>query len=381
MKSYFILFSFVFFTFHSCKDKTDSPSKMCCDDIDKIRVSGLGINLVDSFYLSQVKLIKMDSTLVNNYEGMALITGGSFKFGGDKEYSRDDELPSVDVSVSSFYMDKTEVTNIDFAKFVSATSYLTTAEQSMDTSLLRAQIGNEAQMPSMDNLKPFSLLFNQPAKGAHLDGAISWWKMVEGANWKKPKGEGSDIKGLENHPVVHISWYDASAYCKWRGGRLPTEAEWEFAARGSLSGKKYPWGDDHLSTDKANYWQGDFPFENTNEDTYISTSPVKTFKPNGFGLYDMAGNVWEWTADWYRPDTYKALASRGMVYDPKGPNDSFDPDEPMLVTKVTRGGSFLCNDSYCSGYRVAARMKTSPDTSLEHTGCRCVKDKKTTQAK
>lgn len=351
---------------------------MCCDDSENtiVRLSGLGINLVDSFYLAQVAQVDVDSTQYNDFDGMSLLIGGKFQFGGDEKYSREDELPVADVVVSPFYMDKTEVTNSAFSKFVNATSYVTIAEQSMDTSLLRGQIGIDAIMPPLEALKPFSLLFNQPSKGTRIDGAISWWKMEEGANWKNPKGIGSDLKGLDDHPVVHVSWYDAAAYCKWRGGRLPTEAEWEFGARGGLKNRKYPWGDGQLTALKANYWQGDFPYQNTNEDTYIATSPVKSYQPNGFGLYDMAGNVWEWTSDWYRPDTYLNLKNIGVVYDPKGPKNSYDPDEPLLVKKVTRGGSFLCNDSYCSGYRVSSRMKTSPDTSLEHTGCRCVKDKK-----
>lgn len=362
----------------SCKDNSSNAEKMCCDDAGEGRsnLSSLGINIVDSFYFSQVNRIDVDSTQYSDYSDMSLIPGGKFLLGGDPYYSREDELPTLEAVVSPFYMDITEVTNEAFAVFVKSTSYITIAEQSMDTSLLRAQIGVDSEMPQMNALKPFSLLFNQPASSTLIDGANSWWKMEEGANWKNPKGKGSDLKGLDIHPVVHVAWYDAAAYCKWRGGRLPTEAEWEFAARGGLLNKKYPWGDDQLTIKKANYWQGDFPYQNTNEDTYISTSPVKSYNPNGYGLYDMAGNVWEWTSDWYRPDTYQKLKIIGVAYDPKGPKDSYDPDEPLLVKKVTRGGSFLCNDSYCSGYRVAARMKTSPDTSLEHTGCRCVKEKK-----
>jgi formylglycine-generating enzyme required for sulfatase activity len=202
-----------------------------------------------------------------------------------------------------------------------------------------------------------------------------WWQMLPGANWQQPQGPGSSIEGKEDHPVVHIAWYDAMAYCKWAGKRLPTEAEWEFAARGGHNNRqKYPWGNDSITPEKANYWQGDFPIANQIDDQYLRTSPARQFPPNALGLYDMAGNVWEWTSDWYHFQHYFQQARESMVINPGGPDKSFDPDEPTVPKKVIRGGSFLCNDSYCSGYRVTARMKSSPDTGMEHTGFRCVAD-------
>lgn len=305
---------------------------------------------------------------------MVQIEGGAFEMGDDQDQARADEVPIHLVKVKSFWMDVNEVTNADFKEFVEATGYKTIAEQEIDIDEMMKQLPAGTPPPDPELLKPFSLVFKEQPPGRQSYYPSEWWTMIAGANWQQPLGPGSSIKGKEDHPVVHIAWYDAMAYCRWAGKRLPTEAEWEYAARGGNKKVKYPWGNDSISSDKANFWQGDFPIANQVEDKYLRTAPVRKFKPNPLGLYDMAGNVWEWTADWYHFQHYYQQSQETMAVDPQGPSKSFDPDEPTVPKKVIRGGSFLCNDSYCSGFRVAARMKSSPDTGMEHTGFRCVAD-------
>ena len=225
-------------------------------------------------------------------------------------------------------------------------------------------------------LVPGSLVFAHPAEGAGRPvDYTQWWKWQPGANWRHPTGPASDIEGKHDHPVVQVSWNDAVAYATWAGKRLPTETEWEYTARGGLDGQSFAWGAElhPEGCEMANVWQGTFPVQHRSTDGFLTTAPVASFPANGYGLYDMAGNVWEWCADWYRPDTYSLRAHR-IAVDPAGPDDSFDPDEPTVPKRVTRGGSFLCSENYCTGYRPSARMKTSPDTGLPHTGFRCVVD-------
>ena len=310
--------------------------------------------------------------------GMVLIPPADYMMGGDDKLARADELPRHRVLLDAFWMDETEVTNAQFREFVDATNYVTTAEEKPDWEELKKQLPEGTPKPDDSVLVPGSLVFSPPGGGrVNLNDVSQWWAWVPGASWKNPLGPGSTIEGLDEHPAIHVSWFDANEYCTWTGKRLPTEAEWEWAARGGFKDKPYSWGEENIENGepKANTWQGNFPNFNAGADGFNVTSPVKSYPPNMYGLYDIAGNVWEWTADWYRDDYYKTTNKPEGVKNPQGPEDSFDPQEPFSEKKVQRGGSFLCNDSYCSGYRVAFRQKSSPDTGLSHSGFRCVKDK------
>lgn len=311
-----------------------------------------------------------------SHEGMILIKAQTFLMGANDEEGRVDEYPQHKVQLADFWIDATEVTNAQFKQFVDATGYITTAEKKPDWNLIKLQLPPGTPKPSDDVLVPASLVFVKQPLGTALDNPSAWWIWAQGANWKHPKGPGSNIKGKDNYPVVHVSWDDALAYCKWAGKQLPTEAQWECAARGGMQ-SKYTWGEEDIENGKpkANTWQGVFPTTNTRWDKFDGLAPVKQFKPNAIGLYDMAGNVWEWCSDWYREDTYATQLKNNnskVIVNPIGPKDSYDPQEPNAPKRVVRGGSFLCNASYCKGYRTTARMKTSQDTGLEHTGFRCV---------
>jgi formylglycine-generating enzyme len=312
----------------------------------------------------------------SSVEGMVFIKGGTFEMGGDNNQASEDEYPKHKVTVSSFYMDVTEVTNAQFKKFIDATGYITTAEKKPDWEELKKTLPPGTEKPADELLQAASLVFKPSNNPVNLNDYSQWWSWTKGANWQHPEGPNSSIKGKENYPVVHVSWDDAVAYCKWAGKRLPTEAEWEFAARGGLLNNIYPWGNEGVNTGKpkCNSWEGKFPYLNKKTDGYTKAAPVKTFAANGYGLYDMAGNVWEWCSDWYNFNYYESIKNNNS-YNPLGATKSYDPQEPYTLKRVLRGGSFLCNDSYCSGYRVSRRMKSSPDTGLEHTGFRCVKSK------
>lgn len=321
--------------------------------------------------------LPIDSTLTANTErqGMVWIPAGEFEQGGDNEQAADDEYPKHNVKLDGFWIDIAEVTNEEFADFVEATGYVTTAEKKPDWEEIKKQLPPGTPKPDESLLVAASLIFKPTPTEVPLGDYSQWWEWKEGANWRHPEGPGSDIKGKETYPVVHVSWYDAQAYAKWAGKRLPTEAEWEYAARGGLKKNIYPWGNESVNSGlpKANFWQGKFPSKNTVEDKFYYSAPVKSFSPNAYGLYDMAGNVWEWCADLYHNKYYEDVQS-GAV-NPKGPLKSFDPAEPNASKRVMRGGSYLCNDSYCSGYRTARRMKSTEDSSFQHLGFRCVSDK------
>ena len=295
--------------------------------------------------------------------GMVYIKGGPFQMGSID--GPDDEQPIHEVTVKAFYMDLTEVTNDQFAEFVKATGYVTVAEKPLTAKDL------PGLLPEFEG-KTLGLCHRAPEGEVNLADYRQWWVPVIGANWRHPDGAATNIDGKGKNPVVHVCYDDALAYCKWAGKRLPTEAEWEFAARGGVTGNRFMWGNDFNPAGKwmANTWQGKFPKENTGEDGFKGTAPVGSFPANGFGLFDMSGNVWEMCADWYLPDYYK----KSPKENPPGPTTSFDPDEPGIPKRVMRGGSWMCADSYCRGYRPSARMKTATDTGLSNTGFRCVKD-------
>jgi len=260
------------------------------------------------------------------------------------------------------------VTNSMFAAFVKATGYKTVAEQ----------VPTEKEFPGVatEDLVAGSIVFTPPEQKVSLDDHLQWWTFVKGANWKHPLGAGSDLKGKQDYPVVQVAWEDAAAYAKWCGRRLPTEAEWEFAARGGAAGELYPWGNQFRPNGRwmANTFQGSFPDHDEVEDGEAGLGPVKKYPPNAYGLFDMAGNAWEWCADWYRNDYYTSLSGNAVTRNPKGPSDSFDPAEPGQKKKVQRGGSFLCTDQYCTRYMVGSRGKGEVRSATNHVGFRCVKD-------
>lgn len=324
----------------------------------------------DSLGILEPPLIDTASASGPAPAGMVWVPGGEFSM-GSKAPEMQDARPFHRVALDGYWMDQTEVTNEEFARFVKATSYVTVAERPIDPK----------EFPGVppENLVSGSVVFTPPDTKVPLDNHFVWWRYLAGANWRHPNGPGSDLKGREKHPVVHIAFEDAAAYAQWAGKRLPTEAEFEFAARGGLDRKRFAWGDEFKLEGKfqANSFQGHFPDTNTGEDGYAGTAPVGSFVPNGFGLFDMAGNVWEWTADWYRPDYYRTLAATNQVArNPQGPSESFDPSEPGVAKRVHKGGSFLCTDEYCARYMPGGRGKGEPNTGTNHLGFRCVRSAK-----
>lgn len=302
-----------------------------------------------------------------SHTGMVWVEGGSFMMGAPDSKGMPNEYPAHHVTVDGFWMDATEVTNEQFAEFVKATGYITIAEKKIDWEELKKQLPPGTPKPAESDLQPGSMVFIPTTTTVAMDDISQWWKWVPGVNWRQPEGPGSSINGKENFPVVHISWEDALAYCKWAGKRLPTEAEWEWAA--SSGGKNlYAWGNEEKFNTAANTWQGSFPNYDSKEDGFSGSSPVKSFTPNAFGLYDMSGNVWEWCSDWYDEKYYETLKGKKNM-NPAGPST-----KQSSFFKVIKGGSYLCNPSYCEGYRRSRRMYSSYDSGTNHIGFRTVKN-------
>lgn len=306
--------------------------------------------------------------------GMVWIPGGEFTMGSDNQDSKPDEKPLHQVKIDGFWMDATPVTNRQFKEFIDATGYVTTAEKAPTLAEIMSQVPPGTPEPSPELLVAASLVFKRSQGPISLNNSRAWWEWKPGASWKHPLGPESTIEGKADHPVVQVSWDDAQAYAKWAGKKLPTEAEWEFAAYGGRKDIMYVWGNDSFSEEapQANIWQGAFPYKSSKPNDYSGTTSVTTFKPNPYGLYDMSGNVWQWCTDLYHIDYYREEAKKSISINPTGAITSFDPQEPYATKRVHRGGSFLCHDSYCKGYRITARMKTCPDTGLNHLGFRCV---------
>lgn len=301
-------------------------------------------------------------------EDEAWIPGGVFSMGSDRHYP--EEAPAHQVAVDGFWMDRLPVTNRQFRTFVDATGYITWAEKS--------PLSEDYPDAPAEMLQPGSLVFVKPPKPVGLGDVLGWWRYMPGADWQHPDGRDSNLDGLDEYPVVHIAYEDAHAYAQWAGKAMPTEAEWERAARGGREGADYPWGDE-LTPDgriMANTWQGRFPWENLLEDGYEGRSPVGAFPPNDYDLYDMIGNIWEWTADWYRPrHPSEAVKACCVPRNPLGGkvSESCHPAEPGMPRKVLKGGSYLCAPNYCRRYRSAARYPQPIDTSTCHVGFRCVR--------
>ncbi len=321
----------------------------------------------------------------NGPAGMVRVPGGEFLMGSDSKMAQPNEKPAHKVRVHAFWMDQHHVTNAEFRKFVEATGYVSTAERAPDWETLRVQLPPGTPRPPDSAMVAGGMVFVGTPRPVPLQDYSRWWRYVPGADWRHPTGPGSSIEGKDNHPVVQVSYEDAQAYAKWVGKRLPTEAEWEFAARGGLEQATYAWGEQFAPDGKqmANVWQGQqnqqFPVVSPKAGGALGTSPVGTFPPNGYGLADMTGNAWQWVEDWYRADQFRREAGKAQpVENPVGPMASWDPAErgvPVNAPKrVTRGGSFLCNEDYCLSYRPSARRGTDPYNSMSHLGFRLVMD-------
>jgi formylglycine-generating enzyme required for sulfatase activity len=364
---YFFIMILILFTIQ-CKESSKQAETENSSELDKEKVE----NNLDS-----TTLIIDKPSDISIPEGMVWIPGGTFQQGAviQDKMAMPHEKPEHLVGVDGFFMDMTEVTNAQFSKFVKETRYITIAERAIDWEEMKKQLPEGTPKPNDTILQPGALVFKKTKSSVpNLYDFSQWWEWKIGANWDHPNGPKSTIIGKENDPVVQISFEDALAYCNWAGRRLPTEAEWERAARGNQDKKIYSWGDDvSVLNTKANTWEGEFPVTNTKADGFERRAKVKSYPPNDFGLYDIAGNVWEWTSDWYSTKYYSNLLGlNSPIINPKGPEVAYNPNNPYVQEKVIKGGSFLCSDSYCASYRISSRMQTSPDSASEHVGFRTV---------
>lgn len=318
-----------------------------------------------------------EATEVQVENGMVFIKGDTFTMGAAKQSNTRDALPFHKVIVNDFWIDQTEVTNAQYKVFVDATNYKTIAERPVDWEELKKMLPSGTPKPDEKDLQPGSLVFTSPSHAVPLNNYAQWWSWVIGANWKHPEGPNSSIAGIESHPVVHIAFEDAKAYAEWAGKRLPTEAEWEYAARGGIEKKEFAWGDELTPNEAylANFFQGNFPHNNVPKDGFTGAAPVKSYPPNGYGLFDMTGNVWEWCSDFFEVRAFDADCCTGTIAkNPQGPEKTKDPNDPLAVKHVTKGGSFLCSAQYCSNYKPSGRQGSVYDTGMNHVGFRCVKD-------
>lgn len=310
---------------------------------------------------------------------MVYIPAGKFVMGSVNSAAERHEGPEIEVEMPAFWIDKTEVTNAQYRAFVEATGYITVAERDIDWEEISKEVAPGTPRPHDSILAAGSLVFTPTDKAVPLEDYSQWWRWVVGANWRHPEGPNSDIKDKDNYPVVHIAFEDALAYADWIGKSLPTEAQWEYAGRAKTQVSNYSWGNELTPNGQylANFFQGEFPYSNTGADGFIGAAPVMSYAADQYGLYDMIGNVWEWTLDKYRPDTYAQRVSKGGArgcYNPAGPSKSYDPMDPYATDKrVVKGGSFLCSEQYCSNYRPSSRMATSTDSGQNHLGFRCIK--------
>ena len=317
----------------------------------------------------------VESSFINP-EGMIWVEGKSYTKGAKNNdaFAMMREKPSHEVYIDGFFIDATEVTNNQFEKFVDETGYITVAEREIDWEEMKKSLPVGIPKPHDSILQPGSLIFNDQIKTVdNMENYLQWWRWQRGANWKAPKGPGSNIENKGNFPVVHIAYEDAIAYCDWANRRLPTEAEWESAAQGNYKNAVFPWGDDvNLLNSNANTWQGNFPIKNESIDGYEMVAPVKSFPANSIGIFDMVGNVWEITADLFNVNYYSEISAESELKNIKGASSCYNPSNPFEIQYVMKGGSFLCHDSYCASYRISARMGVSIDSGSDHTGFRTV---------